>query len=638
MQLGLSVARIEAVGDQDTHILSMGGPLDDRPVTEVDIDGSVGYGGSKKRNADAGSVDASTLISGKHQTMADSMIFTRFSSSPPRHAISLKFTRDGPSNKTLQTDLSKIYLSVNLVPAAKLLNFYNGPDVNQPETLLTMSSRDVARKIMVKKIADGPTSAFAALSSAIRIHGVEIRVPYSFNEESDSEDSELDSSFIFDHGSDAICKDREQRNYSLYLESDIIELYSGNAVDELIQSSAMMFEGGKDNSVASESISSSRKQTVIKTLDMLNIAELAGTHDSFASNHFVLTMDGMRFGIDAKTADIVPSIMEIPINIEVLITRNELSLLDIDCPKQSLVVEVSPIEFLLSKDRLDLLSAAKPAFDFGKLNTKKKRIKPDPPRIEILSHRILSSLDFTCKRLRIELVKDTPIVEALLPSKMKEIVMEETLCDFLSVVACFDLSLPNEEALSSAMQVCIGRLVGLGLNDDEAWACANRARLNFLDDIAVMRKTQSDLFHEIAKTLPLSPTTTKEPIVEDDDSVSHLSRSFANADGGSQSSGGDSISGAHEGDDGDFFDEFSDDDSKNSTHMVETTIKNAVEKTVSSFSSLLPVFFEDDERLDDSTFLFFDLPTGFSLSSINMFYDQMVTSLVPSLVREIFDG
>ena len=172
----------------------------------------------------------------------------------------------------------------------------------------------------------------------------------------------------------------------------------------------MMFEGGKDNSVASESISSSRKQTVIKTLDMLNIAELAGTHDSFASNHFVLTLDGMRFGIDAKTADIVPSIMEIPINIEVLITRNELSLLDIDCPKQNLVVEVSPIEFLLSKDRLDLLSAAKPAFDFGKLNTKKKRIKPDPPRIEILSHRILSSLDFTCKRLRIELVKDLSLI------------------------------------------------------------------------------------------------------------------------------------------------------------------------------------------------------------------------------------
>jgi hypothetical protein len=633
MQIGLSVARIEAVGDQDTHILSMGGPSDDRPVTEVDLDGSVGYGGNKNRNADAASVDAPTLISGKHQMMADAMIFTRFPSSPPRHAVSLKFSKDGPSNKTLQIDLSKIYLSVNLVPVTKLLHFYNGPDAKQPETLLTKSSRDVARKIMVKKIADDPTSAFAAISSAIRIHGVEIRVPYCYNQESDSEDSELDSSFIFSHGSDGISKNHEQRNYSLYLESDILELYSGNAVDELIQSSAMMFEGERDTSVASESVSSSRKQTVIKTLEMLNIAELTGTHDSFASNHFVLTIAGIKFGIDAKTADIVPSIMEIPINIEVLITRNELSLLDTECPKQNVVVEVSPIEFLLSKDRLDLLSAAKPAFDFNKLNTKKKRIKPDPPRIEILSHRILSTLDFTCKRLRIELVKDRPIVQALLPSKMKEIVMEETLCDFLSVVACFDFSLPNEEALSSAMQVCIGRLVGLGLNDDEAWTCTNRARLNFLDDIALMRKTQFDLFHEISKGLQLSPTATKQSFVEDDDSASSSLISFAN-----ESSGGGSVSGANEGDNGDFFDDFSDDDSKNSTHMVETTIKNAVEKTVSSFSSLLSVFFEDDEPLDDSTFLFFDLPMGFSLSSINMFYDQMVTSLVPSLVSEMFDG
>ena len=46
--------------------------------------------------------------------------------------------------------------------------------------------------------------------------------------------------------------------------------------------------------------------------------------------------------------------------------------------------------------------------------------------------------------------------------------MEEGLADFLSVVPCFDFSLPNEEALSSAMQICIGRLVGLGLSDDEA--------------------------------------------------------------------------------------------------------------------------------------------------------------------------
>ena len=50
-----------------------------------------------------------------------------------------------------------------------------------------------------------------------------------------------------------------------------------------------------------------------------------------------------------------------------------------------------------------------------------------------------------------ELVKDKEIGEAtLLPPKMKELVMEETLSDFLSIVACFDFSLPNEEALSSA--------------------------------------------------------------------------------------------------------------------------------------------------------------------------------------------
>jgi hypothetical protein len=81
-----------------------------------------------------------------------------------------------------------------------------------------------------------------------------------------------------------------------------------------------------------------------------------------------------------------------------------------------------------------------------------------------------------------------------------------------------------------------------------------------------------------------------------------------------------------------YSDDFSDDDSNNSARIVEATIKNAVEKTVSSFPTLLKGFFEETERLDDSIFLFVDLPMGFSISKLNMFYDQMITSLVPSLV------
>jgi len=236
--------------------------------------------------------------------------------------------------------LSKIEISANIEPAGKLLRFYSRPDVKQPEALLTKTPRDVARKIMVKKMSNAPTKSFAAITSAVRIHGIEVKVPFSFNQQSDSEDSELDSSYLFSHGSDVMSPRRQHHNYSAVIELDILELYSGNAVDELVQSATMMSDG-RDRSVGSGSFSSVRSQTVVRTLGMLDIAELTDAHDSFASNHFVLTMGGIRCGIKS-TSTFVPSLMDIPVNVEVLITSNEMSLLDSESPKQQIVVEFSP--------------------------------------------------------------------------------------------------------------------------------------------------------------------------------------------------------------------------------------------------------------------------------------------------------
>ena len=124
-----------------------------------------------------------------------------------------------------------------------------------------------------------------------------------------------------------------------------------------------------------------------------------------------------------------------------------------------------------NKNRLDLISNAISAVDLSRLDASSRlndcSRKPEPPRIEILSRRILHSIDLSCKSVHFALVKDHE-VEGRHTLKVREIIMEEGLADFLSVVPCFDFSLPNEEALSSAMQICIGRLVGLGLSDDEA--------------------------------------------------------------------------------------------------------------------------------------------------------------------------
>ena len=172
-----------------------------------------------------------------------------------------------------------------------------------------------------------------------------------------------------------------------------------------------------------------------------------------------------------EEAHSTPRLTDVPIDFEVLLTVNETSLLETENPKHQAVVEISPVHIVLSQNRLDLISNAISAVDLSRLDASSRlndcSRKPEPPRIEILSRRILHSIDLSCKSVHFALVKDHE-VEGRHTLKVREIIMEEGLADFLSVVPCFDFSLPNEEALSSAMQICIGRLVGLGLSDDEA--------------------------------------------------------------------------------------------------------------------------------------------------------------------------
>jgi hypothetical protein len=341
-------------------------------------------------------------------------------------------------------------------------------------------------------------------------------------------------------------------------------------------------------------------------------------------------------GINCKLnsdSNMAPQLVDIPIDVEVLWTVNEMSLLETENPKQQIVVEVSPVHLMLSEHRLDLLSAAKTSFDFSVLDTTshlKRRRKPDPPRIEILSLRILHSIDLTCKRVQVALVKDSERDESL-SFKLKELVMEECLSDFLSVVSCFDFSLPNEEALSSAMQVCIGRLVGLGLNDDEAWGCTNAARLNFLDDIALMRRAQADVLVQLSTSIDQDSRLFKTPLYEegseDEESASTNSENFAEeslADCGNPEDD-DEVPASLATDT-----TVSDDDSANSADIVETTLHNAVEKTVATFSPLLQEY--HSEFRDMKSILTFDLPLGLRMSMVQLFYDKHITVMMTSLV------
>ena len=331
-----------------------------------------------------------------------------------------------------------------------------------------------------------------------------------------------------------------------------------------------------------------------------------------------------------------------PIDIELLLTMNETSLLETESPKHQIVVEVSPVHVILSEHRLDLISAAKSALDFSVFTSaahlQNQRQKPDPPRIEILSRRILNSLDLSCKRMQIALVADDDPIEPL-SLKYKGMIMEECLSDFLSVVSCFDFSLPNEEALSSAMQVCIGRLVGLGLTDDEAWGCTNAARLNFLDDIALMRRAQTDVLVQLSSSLrkesvalnrvPLEEASDEsEDPEESDHSFDYVEESLANSSHANSSHKENDEQPASVGSES--TEGVSDEDSANSVDIVETTLNNAVEKTVATFSLLLQGYHCESRNV--KSILAFDMPLGLRLSMVKLFYDTHLTFIITSLV------
>jgi hypothetical protein len=71
-------------------------------------------------------------------------------------------------------------------------------------------------------------------------------------------------------------------------------------------------------------------------------------------------------------------------------------------------------------------------------------------------------------------------------------------------------------------------------------------------------------------------------------------------------------------------DEFSDDDAKNSVDLVDTTVNNAVKKTVATFSPLFVEAF-GQFTMNGTSLLVIDMPLGIIFPQIKLFYDAHVT-------------
>jgi hypothetical protein len=278
MQIGLSIRRISAVGEDNTPILSMGptmGPTVQpcTPIPEVNV------GGARLVRAKSfDSIDPMDLTSHADRRQEGGLAFGHERSNSSGRAVSLMLTTEDAS-KTIQCDFSRIGVTVDLNPAVKLLGFYSTSEIRYPDKILEKSSRDVARKFMIYKTA--AQSKLGTLSTSIRVHGLEIKIPFCVNDSADSEASELNESNSYDNPESMT----SSHNSSLVFVADTFEVYSGMAVDEICE--AVPADLGQSVSNMWNGSFTSKRDTTVKTLEMLDIAELTSSHDSFACTHWV---------------------------------------------------------------------------------------------------------------------------------------------------------------------------------------------------------------------------------------------------------------------------------------------------------------------------------------------------------------
>eukprot|EP00957_Ditylum_brightwellii_P190724 14519903-Ditylum_brightwellii.AAC.1 len=91
--------------------------------------------------------------------------------------------------------------------------------------------------------------------------------------------------------------------------------------------------------------------------------------------------------------------------------------------------------------------------------------------------------------------------------------LEESISDFISQISCFDLRFPCKESVDAAINLCADRLSVLGFTPAEAVECIHTARTNFLNDVELVKNSQSRVLFEM---------TADQNIVDDGKSTNNI--------------------------------------------------------------------------------------------------------------------
>lgn len=272
------IGEIDIVDGNETGLLSIGSEVS-APVSEVNISST-----RPQRRRYRDTFDESFRTSASSDAFMPDNVLARARAAD--RAVSLVVNLD-EGFSAASCDIAKVIVNTHLSPVERLLLFSSKSKVTYPSKLVPVSSRDVARELMLRKIA--ASSRFGAnISVALRIHGLEVNLPFAAPSEVASSSSTSSSSRFSASSHRQVQEDKDSR---LTFVVETLELYTGRVVEEMCAQEDQGFAG---NSVASGFKS---KISTLKDLEMINIVGLTAMHDSFECNHWVITFQILDYGI-----------------------------------------------------------------------------------------------------------------------------------------------------------------------------------------------------------------------------------------------------------------------------------------------------------------------------------------------------
>jgi len=256
--LSLAVDNVSINGDKDCQLLSLKPTTANapRPLDEVHIEKK------KKKPAKKGSaVSFSELEMFQEQAILVS-------------AVSMQM------GTQLRCDLSKAIVSCDLQATVKIYDFFCSVDAAFPQPLIAQTRVEELRQCVLKRLStvkQGLNNADGGVSSAIRLHGLEICIPGRGDDDSLSRK---------DSGSspDAVVTNNKGANAKISL--NLIEYYDGLLFEDILSIADDYAEEGSWKS-NEKPLSMSDRGWQRRNLNMIDVTKLVDGHYPSTSKHAV---------------------------------------------------------------------------------------------------------------------------------------------------------------------------------------------------------------------------------------------------------------------------------------------------------------------------------------------------------------